>query len=65
MWFRLADWDKLLQKRFRAPFVPRARWEGDAQYFERYEELSGEEVEIMMNEDEGYGEDYGNMFEGF
>jgi protein kinase A len=65
MWFRMADWDSLLHKRFRAPFVPRARWAGDAQYFDRYEELSGEEVDNLMNEDEGCGEDFGDLFDGF
>jgi hypothetical protein len=45
--------------------VPRARWAGDAQYFERYDELSREETENLMNEAEGCGEDFGDMFEGF
>jgi serine/threonine protein kinase len=65
LWFRYSDWDSLLRKRFVAPFVPRARWAGDAQYFERYDELSGEEVENLMSESEGIGEDFGDLFDGF
>ena len=65
LWLRYSDWDSLLHKRFKAPFVPRARWAGDPQYFERYEELSREEVEHLMTEDEGCGDDFGNIFDGF
>jgi protein kinase A len=65
LWFRYSDWDSLLHKRFKAPFIPRARWAGDPQYFERYDELSREEVDHLMTEDEGCGDDFGNLFEGF
>ena len=43
-WLTYCDWEGLVQKQIRAPIIPQSRFPGDTCNFERYPDLTLEEV---------------------
>jgi len=57
-WFKGVDWDQLYQKRIIAPIIPEVEHEGDTNYFEKYDEVIDDSLDMP-------GDPYKSLFKDF
>lgn len=58
-WFHAVDFNKLVARQMRAPYIPQIRGDGDASHFDRYPETQ-EQYGVT-----GTSDPYGHLFPDF